>query len=280
MPLSARKSTLCPTCRKLISIDESRCPHCGTSTPNARWKNNPLTRGLVSDAQLVRIIIFVNIGIYLFSLFISKSVLTAGVDSPGILSPSLRALATMGATGRYLIDDLGWWTLVSASYLHASPLHLVFNMLALKQIALLITQLYGVFRFFTIFTLGGVGGFLASYLMGVPITVGASAALCGLIGAALYYGVSRGGEFGQMVYRQIGGWATGILIFGFFIPQINNTAHIGGMLAGAMCAALSGYSEKVPEGVTHRNIASACMLITFLILLWSLYRGLGFWLGF
>lgn len=279
MQRSNRKSILCPNCRKIISTDETRCPHCGIATPNARWKNNPLTRGWGSGRRLVRIILFVNIGMYLFSLLISKSVMSSGLNPLGMLSPSTRAIAEMGATGTLLIKELGWWTLISANYLHGSAMHIFFNMMALNQVAVLVTQLYGVYRFFTIFTLSGIGGFLASYVMGVPITIGASAALCGLIGAALYYGRSRGGSFGQMVYRQIGGWAIGIIIFGFLVPQVNNAAHIGGMLAGALIAALLGYHEKKREGVTHRTIAGVCMIVTIPVLLWSLFRGVSYWLG-
>ena len=276
----ARKSILCPNCRKLISTDETRCPHCGIATPNARWKNNPLTRGWGSGRQLIRIIIFANIGIYLYSLLISKSALSSGLNPLGMLSPSTRAIAELGATGTLLIKELGWWTLISANYLHGSALHIFFNMMALNQISILITQLFGVYRFFTIFTLGGIGGFIVSNLMGIPITVGASSALCSLIGAALYYGRSRGGTFGQIVYRQIGGWAIGIIIFGFVVPQVNNAAHIGGMLTGALCAGLLGYNEKKREGLLHRSIAGGCMIVTILVLLWSVFRGLNYWLRF
>jgi rhomboid protease GluP len=104
--------------------------------------------------------------------------------------------------------------------------------------------------------------------------VGASAALCGLIGAAIYYGKSRGGIFGESIYRQIGGWAIGIILFGFFIPQINNAAHIGGMICGALTAMLLGYTERSRETMAHRSLAALCMLVTLLILLLALYRGL------
>lgn len=50
-----------------------------------------------------------------------------------------------------------------------------------------------------IYTLSGMCGFLVSYLAGVGFTIGASAAVCGLIGAALYYGKRRGGRYGQTV---------------------------------------------------------------------------------
>ena len=224
--------------------------------------------------QMIKIIIYVNIGMFLVSLLISKGVFGPGFNPFRMLSPSTGGLAALGATGTLLVRDVGWWTLLSANYLHGGVLHIFFNMMALNQIAPLIVQLYGTRRFFTIFTLSGVGGFMASYLMGIPITVGASAALCGLIGAALYYGRNRGGLFGQAIYKQIGGWAIGIILFGFLIPQVNNSAHIGGMVVGALCAAMLGYNEKSRERTHHRFLAVACMSITILVLLWSLLRGM------
>ncbi len=273
----ARKSLLCPNCRKLISTDESRCPYCGIATPGARWKNNPLTRGWGSGQRLMRAIIFINIGMYLISLMISSSVLRSGFNPLSFLSPSTDGLAVMGATGTYLMGKTGWWTLISANYLHGGALHIFFNMMALNQIGPLIIQLYGAYRFFSIFTLSGAAGFFISYLAGVPITVGASAALCGMIGAALYYGKNRGGLFGQTVYKQVGGWAISILLFGFLVPQVNNWAHIGGMVVGGLMAMALGYSEKTREGLGHRVLAGACMVITVLVLLFSVFRGFLFW---
>ncbi len=270
---------LCPNCRKLISTDEPRCPHCGIKTPGSRIKNNPLTRGWGSGEQLVRIIIYANVAIFIFSLIISKGVMSGGGNPLGLLSPSTRGLAVLGATGTLLVRDVGWWTLVSASYLHGSVIHILFNMMAFNQIAPLVTKLFGTYRFFIIYTISGIGGFAMSYVGGIPITVGASASLCGLIGAAVYYGKSRGGLFGQTVYKQIGGWAIGLILFGFLVPQINNAAHIGGMVFGALCAYLMGYHEKRREGTTHRFLAGACMVLTILVLSWSILRGMIYLLG-
>jgi rhomboid protease GluP len=275
----ARKSILCPNCRKIISADESRCPHCGIATPGARWKNSPLTRGWGAGDRLVRIIIFTNIGMYLYSLFLSGGFFSSGFNPVLMFSPSDPALRALGATGTALVRENGWWTLISASYLHGGVLHLFFNMFAFFQIAPLITRLFGPYRFFIIFTLSGIGGFMASYFTGKPYTVGASAALCGLIGAAIYYGKNRGGLFGQTIYKQIGGWAIGILLFGFLVPRIDNSAHIGGMLFGALLALTLGYSERNRENLGHRALAGICMVVTAITLAYAALRGVGNILG-
>jgi rhomboid protease GluP len=271
-----RKSILCPNCRRLISGDESRCPYCGMATPGSRWKNTLLTRGWVKEDRLIRTILFMNIAMFLFSLIISRGVMVSGFNPLRMLAPSFRALTLLGATGTLMIRNVGWWTLISANYLHAGLLHIFFNMVVFYQIAPLTIRLFGAYRFFAIYTIGGVGGFLISCLIGTPVTVGASAALCGLIGAVLYYGKSRGGSFGNTIYRQIGAWAIGIILLGFLIPQINNSAHIGGMICGVFTAMLLGYSEKTRETMFHRTLAALCMLLTLAVLLMGLYRGLRF----
>jgi rhomboid protease GluP len=277
MSRSNRNSILCPNCRKLISSDEPRCPHCGLNTPGARWRNTPLTRGWGSGEQLVRAIIYVNIGMYVISLLINPRGLGMGFNPLFMLSPSGTSLQVLGATGSMIVSPTsGWWTLISANYLHGSALHIFFNLMALNQISPLITQLYGPYRYFVLYTASGICGFLISYLAGVPFTIGASAALCGLIGASLYYGKSRGGVFGQTVYRQIGGWAIFILLAGFMIPGVNNWGHIGGMLGGALFGLLLGYHEKSRENQLHRILAGVCMAATVAVLLWSLLRGFVF----
>lgn len=236
-------------------------------------------QGLGSGPKLIQTILYVNIGMYVISLLLNPRHMGIGFNPTGMLSPDPNSLALLGATGSYLKNIAGgiasgWWTFLSANYLHGSALHIFFNMLAMYQISPLITQLYGPYRYFGIYTLSGVIGFLISYVADVRLTIGASAALCGLIGAALYYGRSRGGLFGNAVYRQVGGWALFILLFGFIVPGINNWAHIGGMASGAIIGLLLGYNEKKRENVTHKYLALACAGSTALALGWGVLRSI------
>jgi rhomboid protease GluP len=211
-----------------------------------------------------------NIALFVFSLILIPGGVGIPMSPFGFLSPDNQSLMLLGATGIMPIETLHrWWSLVSASYLHGSLLHLVFNLIALRQIGTLIIQEYGLARMFTIYSLGGIGGFLLSYLAGVSFTIGASAAICALIGAALYYGRSRGGTYGRQVYQQTGGWALSIFFFGLLVPGINNWAHGGGMAAGILTGLLLGYQERSPELYSHRLLGVFCGLITILILIWA-----------
>lgn len=265
-----RNSILCPNCRRLISTDEQHCPYCGLRNPGSRWKSISLGKGLLGPDRIVLNIISVNIGMFILSILINPASTGFSANPLSFLSPGAKSLLLLGATGTIPIDQFDrWWSVLSATYLHGSILHILFNMMALWQIGPLIIQEYGSYRMVSIFTLSGVGGFLASYLAGVAFTLGASAAVCGLIGATLYFGKSRGGHFGQAVYQQVGGWAIGIFLFGFLVPGINNWAHGGGMLCGALTGFLLGYREKNEENFYHRLLGVICVLATLAALIWA-----------
>ncbi|MFZ2447403.1 MAG: rhomboid family intramembrane serine protease [Syntrophobacteraceae bacterium] len=270
MENQGRRSILCPNCGRLISRDESACPHCGLRNPGARWRNNFLIRGFTQGPQLLRNITYVCSAMFILSILISPTSTGFAMNPLSFLSPGNKSLFLLGATGTIPIDRFHrWWTVITANYLHGSILHLLFNMIALRQIGPLILQEFGASRTFCIFTLSGIGGFAASYFAGIPLTLGASGSVCGLIGAALFYGKSRGGQFGQYVYQQVGGWAISIFIFGFLVPGINNWAHGGGLVCGVLLALVLGYHERASENFSHKFLAGACVLATVGTLLWA-----------
>ncbi len=274
MKNSQRNSILCPDCRRLISSNEPRCPYCGALRPGSQLRNNVLSRGLADGDRLIRLIIYTNIAMYIISLLFNPGLMNFSLNPLSMLAPGDRSLLLLGATGTIPIDRLHrWWSLIAANYLHGGILHIFFNMAALKQIAPLINREYGPYRMFAIYTMGGIAGFAASYIAGVSLTIGASAAVCALIGAALYYGKSRGGLYGQTIYRQIGGWAIGLFVFGFLVPGINNWGHGGGIIGGVVLGFFLGYNEKSKESFYHKIFAGICMAATLGTLGWAVISG-------
>jgi rhomboid protease GluP len=215
-------------------------------------------------------IIYANVGFYILSLLLNIRGAGLSLNPLTMLSPDTKSLLLLGATGTIPINGFGrWWSLVAANYLHGGILHILFNMFALRQIGYLVIEEYGNYRMFIIYTVGGIAGFLLSYLAGVPLTIGASAAVMALIGAVLYYGKSRGGAYGQMIFRQVGGWVVGIFLFGFLVPGINNWGHGGGMVAGAILGLLLGYQERKRENLLHKLLAGLCVIVTVAVLVWA-----------
>ncbi|MCG6892317.1 MAG: rhomboid family intramembrane serine protease [Desulfobacteraceae bacterium] len=270
-----RNATLCPNCQRLVSLDDSRCPYCGLSRPGAWWKSHPVLRIFSDPARLIRSVIILNVGMYLLSVLLQSGSGGTSFNPLTALAPSNQSLLLLGATGTIPVDRFHrWWSLISANWLHANLLHIGFNMIAFYQLSPFVAREYGGYRMLIIYTLGGSIGFLASYLAGVVFTIGASAAVCSLMGAILYFGKSRGGVYGTAVYRQVGVWAITIFLFGFIVPGINNWAHGGGMAAGAILGMVLGYGERVRENLLHRLLAFACVAATAATLAWAVFSGI------
>jgi rhomboid protease GluP len=192
-----------------------------------------------------------------------------------------RALA-FGASGAYPVFELGrWWTLLSAGWLHGGLLHLGLNMYGLWQIAPAVEQVYGTGRAWVIYTLSGVTGFALSTFAGTPwmprllgsllggggVTLGASAALFGLLGALLH--ASR--TFGKRALSQrIWSWALFSFIFGLMPGlRIDNWAHLGGFIGGyALSLVLNPHREGRSDHVVAALVclaASAAAIIASLV---------------
>jgi rhomboid protease GluP len=277
MSFQQKNSMLCPGCRRLISRSEQRCPHCGISKPGSWLKTNKLAAAFSNPEQLLQMILYANIGMFVLSILINPGRSSFNFSPFAFLSPSNQSLLVLGSTGTVAISQMGrWWTLVSANYLHGGLLHIIFNMIALRQLGPLVCREFGAHRMFAIYTIGGVAGFFLSYLAGIRFTIGASASVCSLIGAILFYGKARGGVYGQAIYSQIGGWAIGIFVFGLMVPGINNWGHGGGMAAGAVLAYLLGYRERRRETPGHRLLGLFCGLVTVLVLAWACFNGFAF----
>lgn len=275
--MAEKKSMLCPNCRKLISSDEPACPYCGTARPGSLWKRRVIGGLSPHRFDPVKSILAVNALFYVVSLLLNPAALGLSANPMTFLSPSEGSLFLLGATGTLPIDAYGrWWTLVSASFLHGGLLHIFFNMMALRQLAPFVLEEFGFHRFAILYLGTGVAGFFLSYLAGVPLTIGASASLCGLIGAILYYGKSRGGFYGEQIFRQAMGWVVGLVLFGLFFPGINNWAHGGGLVSGGLIALLTGYRERTAEQPLHRLLGTASILFTAAVLLWALIQAVYF----
>ncbi len=226
------------------------------------------------EAWIIPSILYANIGMFILSLLFDPMKMGISLNPLTFLSPKTQSLLLLGATGTLPIDRFGrWWTLIAANFLHGSILHIFFNMMAFYQIAPLIIRQFGGWRMIIIYFVSGVVGFWTSYMAGVSLTIGASAAICGLMGAALYYGKRRNDAYGRMIFGAMANWAICLAVFGFLAPGIDNWGHAGGGVAGAVCAAILGYQEKSPENRWHRVLGAGCVVVTAGVLIWAVVSG-------
>lgn len=228
-----------------------------------------------TPAFLFKSIVYTNIAMFVFCLIFSGKNIHLTVNPFEALMPSMDILNFMGASGRIPIAHYkAWWSLITANWLHGSLLHIVFNMLALRTVAPLVIHEFGRFRMFTIYTLAGAGGFLLSYLGNVFMTIGASSGICGLIGALLYFGKSRGGQWGQRVYKQTTGWIISLGIIGFLLPNINNWGHLGGLVSGIFLGWIFGYNDQRKETFLDRVLGIGFILLTVFLLILPVLQGM------
>lgn len=266
---AARNSILCPNCRKLISLDEPSCPYCGLIRPGLHASAGKL-RNILFAFEPIKTILYVNIAFFILALVFDPRGIFMGGNPLGFLSPSNQSLLSLGASGTIPVFGYhNYWSLFAASFLHGGILHIVFNMMALYQLGPFVLREFGFHRFVNIYILTGVAGFAVSVLARVSFTIGASASICGLIGAIIYFGKNRGGSYGEAIFKQAMGWVVGLIIFGFLFQGINNWAHGGGLLSGLLLAYLMGYNDRKPESAWSKILAYACMLITAGVLIWA-----------
>ena len=272
-------SVLCPSCGTLVGIKDPQCLTCGRRNPGM-WGLAHFLRHAGDDMGFASLVMWACGALYLASLAADFS----GVSSGGLvsfLSPSVPSLFLFGASGAVPVFGYHrWWTVLSAAWLHAGVLHILFNMLWVRDLAPPVARLYGPGRTVIVYTVSAITGFTASSLMGaVPFlprllggagfTVGASAPIFGLIGALLHYG-RRGGS--SLIGQQAKGLALTMLLFGFVMPGVDNWAHLGGLAGGYVTARI--LDPLKPERGDHVIVAGICLLLSLASVLLSVAEGL------
>jgi len=230
-----------------------------------------LIRNIWEPTELVRFLVTVNIVLYITSLFIAPEAVNYDLNPMVFLSPGTGVLFKLGASGTLpvFVEDR-WWTLITANYLHGSLLHLLFNVSALHAVGKINIEIYPPSRFFLIYFLGGLFSMAISSLAGIPLTLGASGAVCALIGSMSYdeWRASKGNL--KMRIASVGIWVALIAITGLALPNVNNWAHAVGFVSGFLLGFLFWSQTPQRESKTFRVVATSCMLLTIGALIYGL----------
>ncbi len=147
-----------------------------------------------------------------------------------------------------LVLGYGWYhQLFTSMFVHVTIVHLAGNMLFLLIFGLRAEEMFSLPEYLLIYFIGGLAGNLLSLGLPLLVSAGASGAIFGMFGACTIY-----------IRRTVGQSIIGALMFAFFLllissgPEVNNLAHIGGLVAGL----LIGYvlaSRRKPETVYSHN---------------------------
>ena len=262
---------LCPSCRKLINSDEPRCPYCGQLRPGMFGLTTFLRR-LGLQVDFPHIITVVCVALYVVALLLDPGAILEPRGMMSILAPSMQSSFKVGMSGAYPVFQEGrWWTIFTAIYLHGGLIHILFNMMWVRQLGPLVEELFGPFRLFVIFTVSGAAGFVVSSYMGNAFTLGASGSIFGLLAAAIVYGRQRGST---MFTRQFLQWAVMLFVFGLFFDGVDNSAHAGGFVGGYATALAFSRQQGDREGIGTYLLAGLCLIATFVAFALQLLRAL------
>ena len=225
------KPRMCPHCRAFVDAKQKTCEYCDNPLPMTagrrlvREERRRRTRVDVGFTTMMMLLI--NAALFAVSWvltlrFTGESSFLGGIDG--------EVLHIMGAKFSLSIQVHGeWWRLITANFLHGGLLHLGFNTMSLFNLGPLAEQIFGTSRYLVLYVASGFCGFLASTMWSNSLSIGASASICGLIGAMYGFGrINPNSQLRSVALR----WIIAIGVFGLLFPAIDNAAHLGGLAAG------------------------------------------------
>lgn len=150
---------------------------------------------------------------------------------------------------RYILSGREWWRLIASMFLHADAAHLGGNMLMLYMAGELVEQYIGRWKFAVLYFMSGISGSLwyAAYeflMNDYKDSIGASSAVFGVIGALLIIVVRHHGRYGDITAGRMGFMIAYMAYMGFRTPNVNNAAHIGGLLGGMILMVALGNRDR------------------------------------
>ncbi len=231
---------MCPICRNLVDSGAKTCEYCQADLEPKPQRLPRLGGGNTIDPfNPVMVIFFVCILFQFVAIFLSTKMADYEL-AKGLGTPHLEVLARMGGNpGRHTILNGELWRTCTYMFLHGGIFHIIFNLMALAQLGPLTLNNFGLRRFWLIsFATGIAGGLLSasSWLLGFssPVSIGFSGALFGYLGINYIFFKKHGPYALAERFKKFMIWGNVIFIFltASNIMNIDNFAHMGGMLAG------------------------------------------------
>jgi rhomboid protease GluP len=263
------RPSVCRNCGALIGAGETSCHVCGAPLVQAPRSGSLSERYAIGYARAVLsrpylfTIVFLVLNFFIFLLMWAASGMTYSALL-GVFPQNV--LFAFGAKTNYLIrDNHEYWRLITPVFIHANLLHVLMNMYGLWVLGPWVEKLYGSAKFVVFWVLTGIAGVVASYLTVIPgshpgvlasfliknhdePSVGASGALFGMIGVLFVFGLKYRRELPEGFQRAFGAGMLPVILLNLgigFLARgiIDNAAHLGGLLSGALLASVVSYKR-------------------------------------
>ncbi len=153
-------------------------------------------------------------------------------------------LIKFGANYGSLVKAGEYFRLITCAFLHIGIFHLLFNMYALYIIGMQLESFLGKTKYLIIYLFSAITASLMSIIFSNSISAGASGAIFGLFGSLLYFGYHYRVYLGNVIKSQIIPLIVVNLLLGFMIGGVDNAAHIGGLIGGALMTMALGVKYK------------------------------------
>ncbi len=204
---------------------------------------------------LTIMLITINVLIFLYGLFFDKNSML--INNFALYAPYVRG-------GDY-------YRLISSAFLHVSLFHLLVNMYSLYIIGSQIENFFGKTKYIVIYLFSAIMGSLFSMLFTRGVSIGASGAIFGLLGAMLYFGYFYRIYLGNTITSQILPVILINLLIGFSSSSIDNFAHIGGLVGGIIITMALGVKDKADKNSRLKGIIFTTVIFLFLLYMNFIY---------
>jgi rhomboid protease GluP len=248
----------CPRCGALIVPQQERCRRCNAYL-HGTWAEALIFEHLLPGAE--------HRGTALLCLAIGLSYLgmAAAAGPISAIAFSGFSLEQLGATHGPSILRGEYWRFVTSIFAHHDLLHIALNLWSLLTVGPLVEQIFDRKKMMLIYLAAGVLSMVVSHVWYVYasgnvayVSAGASGAVCGMIGAA-WVGARRLGPEGADIALRMKRWTLYMIAWGFLAPGINNAAHAGGFVFGALFAAMT--PPKITQTVAMQRVLSVALLL-------------------
>ena len=215
---------------------------------------------------------------------LAVTLLAYGLQMAGKAFYGVDVAAALGMKSNAAIEAGQWWRLITPVLLHGGLMHIGFNMYALYVLGPGLERFFGKWRFLLLYLVSGVAGNVFSYVFSSYNSLGASAAIFGLLAAQGVFLYQHRQMFGKSAQRSLSN-VVFIALVNFVIglsPGIDNWGHLGGFLGGFLFSWFAGPRLQIvglPPNLELKNVRPLLLALLTASLVLLLFVGLAAALG-